>query len=287
MKAVLLRAERNIDAARHLDLRLIQPECRNGNNDLVAGVENRHQSAHQCLRGADGYESFLRRVSTSETGVDVRGDFTAQFGIACVGRIMRFAAEYGFGDALAHGNRRVEIRFADSQRDAVGNPGGKLTDAAYAAGRVVGEPLIQGQGHLRLPPFGGAAFGCSGFAQSAAKDVLPRNGIAKKALRTVSQGKVFSVRIGNQMSFAHVQTAVLVKKRIADVYLLDGAEKQVMRAERNALLDPTAEECGSLIQRGCVKIPEPRGHAAPFRRIYRHPDRSSRRRNLPHGRAVD
>ena len=56
------------------------------------------------------------------------------------------------------------------------------------------------------------------------------------------------------MSFAHVQTAVLVKKRIADVYLLDGAEKQVMRAERNALLDPTAEECGSLIQRGCVKI---------------------------------
>ena len=155
MKAVLLRAERNIDAARHLDLRLIQPECRNGNNDLVARVENRHQSAHQCLRGADGYESFLRRVSTFEAGVDVRGDFTAKFGIACVGRIMRFAAEYGFGDALAHGNRRVEIRFADGQRDAVGNPGGKLTDAAYAAGRVVGEPLIQGQGHLRLPPFGG------------------------------------------------------------------------------------------------------------------------------------
>ena len=56
------------------------------------------------------------------------------------------------------------------------------------------------------------------------------------------------------MSFAHVQTAVLVKKRIADVYLLDGAKEQVMRAERNALLDPTAEECGSLIQRGCVKI---------------------------------
>lgn len=45
-----------------------------------------------------------------------------------------------------------------------------------------------------------------------------------------------------------------VKKRIADVYLLDGAEEQVMRAERNALLDPTAEECGSFIQRGCVKI---------------------------------
>lgn len=123
LKAVLLRAERNIDARPAISIcGLYSPNAGTGNNDLVAGVENRHQSAHQCLRGADGYESFLRRVSTSETGVDVRGDFTAKFGIACVGRIMRFAAEYGFGDALAHGNRRVEIRFADGQRDTVGNP---------------------------------------------------------------------------------------------------------------------------------------------------------------------
>lgn len=107
-----------IDAARPLDLRLYTARMLERESTTSSpGVENRHQSAHQCLRGADGYESFLWRVSTSEAGVDVRGDFTAKFGIACVGRIMRFAAEYGFGDALAHGNRRVEIRFADGQRD--------------------------------------------------------------------------------------------------------------------------------------------------------------------------
>ena len=62
------------------------------------------------------------------------------------------------------------------------------------------------------------------------------------------------MRIGNQIRFAHMQAAALIKERVADIYLLDRAEEQVVRTERDALLDAAAEESGSFVQRRRVKI---------------------------------
>ena len=71
------------------------------------------------------------------------------------------------------------------------------------------------------------------------------------------------MRIADQIRAAKVQAAVRVKQRVLHVDVLNGAEEQLVRAERKALLNAAAEKRGRFVQRG-------RGEAVNLARVQAH-----------------
>ena len=57
-----------------------------------------------------------------------------------------------------------------------------------------------------------------------------------------AQCEIFAVRIADQIRAAKVQAAVRVKQRVLHIDVLDGAEEQLVRAERKALLNAAAKD---------------------------------------------
>jgi len=121
------------DAVRERDARRIADVARLVIHHLVAGIDERAAGEVEAFADADGDDDFIfRRVDDVEILLDVFADGTAQFDEAEVGRVMRLALFERVDAGLADVPGRVEIRFADAERDGVlhlGDDVKKIADA--------------------------------------------------------------------------------------------------------------------------------------------------------------
>ena len=121
------------NAVRERDARRIADVARLMIHHLVAGIDERAAGEVEALADADGDDDFVfRRVADVEVFLHVAADGAAQFEEAEVGRVMRLAFFERVDAGLADVPGRVEIRFADAERDGVLHLGDDVKKIANA-----------------------------------------------------------------------------------------------------------------------------------------------------------
>ena len=125
--------QKDFSQKRKRDARRIADVTRLVIHHLVAGIDECAAGEVEPFADADSDDDFVfRRVADVEILLDVFVDGAAQFDEAEVGRVMRLALFERVNAGLADVPGRVEIRFADAERDGVLHLGDDVKKVADA-----------------------------------------------------------------------------------------------------------------------------------------------------------
>ena len=133
LEAVGLRVEEDRMGMVGDDDALVQAERRRGDDDLVTRIEHGHEARVERLGRAVREDNLVGRIGEPRV-THVARDHLAHGELAVVGRIVGIVALERTDDLVLDGIGRVEIGFAERERDAAGMLGGERVDAADARG---------------------------------------------------------------------------------------------------------------------------------------------------------
>ncbi len=97
----------------------VKPKARNGDDDLIPGIQNAKQRGKKGLARPNGDENLVRFHSVSPAGFEVCHRFP-QDSSALIGSVVGLVTVQGSNSCILDGFRGVKIRLADGQLDAAG-----------------------------------------------------------------------------------------------------------------------------------------------------------------------